>query len=534
MKTADLYIRVSTDEQAEKGYSLRSQQEVLKKYCELNFIKVREIFIEDYSAKTFKRPTWQKYLVFVKRNKMKTNLLLFTKWDRFSRNTSDAYQMISKLQKQGIDPQAIEQPLDLSVPENKMMLAVYLTTPEIENDRRGLNTKAGIRQAKKEGRFTGLAPLGYINRTYEDGKKYITPKQPEADAIKWVFEQYLLKIFSGEHILKLLNAKGIKCSKNNFYSLLRNPTYMGKIKVPAYKDEDEKLVDGRHQPLITEKQFYQAQEILNMRTKERPRITICNPNDLPLRGMIKCPKCNRSLTGSASKGKTRYNLYYHCKSSCQVRRRADEVNGTFLDYLTMYIPRQPQDIIKELLDQYKNNSQVVQNERKALLSKIRECNQRVERARELMLDSDLEPAEYRKIKEESTAKINLLEKDLEPIESQTSTKKDIAPILINAIKNLCEIDKIYDQACLEGKKLLIITLFPQKLSYNFTTDRTQKSNSFAEFIYLKNSDLRAKKMGQKSSEKTLSHYGWLMGLEPTTLGTTNQYSNQLSYSHRFF
>lgn len=24
-----------------------------------------------------------------------------------------------------------------------------------------------------------------------------------------------------------------------------------------------------------------------------------------------------------------------------------------------------------------------------------------------------------------------------------------------------------------------------------------------------------------------------MGLEPTTLGTTNQYSNQLSYAHRF-
>jgi hypothetical protein len=27
--------------------------------------------------------------------------------------------------------------------------------------------------------------------------------------------------------------------------------------------------------------------------------------------------------------------------------------------------------------------------------------------------------------------------------------------------------------------------------------------------------------------------GWLMGLEPTTLGTTNRCSNQLSYSHRF-
>jgi site-specific DNA recombinase len=50
----------------------------------------------------------------------------FTKWDRFSRNAGDAYQMINILRKVGVEPQAIEQPLDLSVPENKMMLAFYL------------------------------------------------------------------------------------------------------------------------------------------------------------------------------------------------------------------------------------------------------------------------------------------------------------------------------------------------------------------------------------------------------------------------
>lgn len=35
MKQADLYVRVSTDEQADKGYSIRSQEEVLRKYCSL-------------------------------------------------------------------------------------------------------------------------------------------------------------------------------------------------------------------------------------------------------------------------------------------------------------------------------------------------------------------------------------------------------------------------------------------------------------------------------------------------------------------
>jgi site-specific DNA recombinase len=36
MKTADLYERVSTDEQADKGYSQRSQEELLRKYCDIN------------------------------------------------------------------------------------------------------------------------------------------------------------------------------------------------------------------------------------------------------------------------------------------------------------------------------------------------------------------------------------------------------------------------------------------------------------------------------------------------------------------
>ncbi|WP_236937667.1 recombinase family protein [Flavobacterium coralii] len=158
MKIADLYIRVSTDEQADKGYSQRNQEEVLKRYCEINSIQVRNIIFEDHSAKSFVRPEWKKLEQGLKRSRGKVDLVLFTKWDRFSRNAGDAYQMINKLRNFGVEPQAIEQPLDLSVPENKMMLAFYLAAPEVENDRRALNTFHGMRRAKKEGRCLGIAP----------------------------------------------------------------------------------------------------------------------------------------------------------------------------------------------------------------------------------------------------------------------------------------------------------------------------------------------------------------------------------------
>ena len=140
MKRADLYIRVSTDEQADKGYSQRDQEERLRRYCSSHNIIVGQIIYEDHSAKSFNRPEWTKLLLILKKKSSKTNLILFTKWDRFSRNAGDAYQMINILTKLGIEPQAVEQPLDLSIPENKMMLAIYLAAPEVENDRRALNT----------------------------------------------------------------------------------------------------------------------------------------------------------------------------------------------------------------------------------------------------------------------------------------------------------------------------------------------------------------------------------------------------------
>lgn len=191
MRKADLYIRVSTDEQANKGYSQRDQEDRLRKYCELKSISIRNIYVEDHTAKSFNRPEWQKYLSNLRKlkNSKVGTLLLFTKWDRFSRNAGDAYQMINQLRKLGVTPEAIEQPLDLTIPENKIMLAFYLAAPEVENDRRALNVIHGMRRARKEGRYMATAPLGYVNKMSEDKKKYIALHEIEAPILKWAFEE---------------------------------------------------------------------------------------------------------------------------------------------------------------------------------------------------------------------------------------------------------------------------------------------------------------------------------------------------------
>ncbi len=108
MKTADLYIRVSTDEQAEKAFSIKYKEDVLLRHCLINGIRIQNIFFEDFPARNFKRPTWSSLLTSYKTYKSnRPDYVLFTKWDRFSRNIAEAYLMIKKLQDFIVIPQAI-------------------------------------------------------------------------------------------------------------------------------------------------------------------------------------------------------------------------------------------------------------------------------------------------------------------------------------------------------------------------------------------------------------------------------------------
>jgi site-specific DNA recombinase len=110
MKIADLYLRVGTGMVADRANSLQGQEEVLRQYCHIHNIKVRKVIFDVCSASTFNRPEWKKAFMEWRKNKGQVDLLLFTTWDRFSRNAGDALQMITALRSFGIEPQAVQQP----------------------------------------------------------------------------------------------------------------------------------------------------------------------------------------------------------------------------------------------------------------------------------------------------------------------------------------------------------------------------------------------------------------------------------------
>lgn len=326
--TAVIYIRVSTDGQALKGYSQRSQEERLCKFCQINNIKIIQTVFEDHSAKTFNRPAWAQLMRSLNQDRQSTpSLLLFTRWDRFSRNTANAYYMITLLQKMGIEIQATDQPLDLSIPENKVLLAMYIVTAEVENERRALNISQGLRRAQREGRWIGNAPIGYRKTYTSAGKKIIIPHEPEASMIREIFTS-INKQTSIRSLHRASVQKGFKCGLSAFWNMLRNPVYCGKIRISSVNGTADDTVNGIHEKLIPLDLFNRVQSLLN--AKKCPYRNQSQNELLLLHGVLYCPRCSKKLLASGSKGRSKRYYYYHCTSACGYRIRAEEINAQFL------------------------------------------------------------------------------------------------------------------------------------------------------------------------------------------------------------
>lgn len=286
MQNAIIYSRVSTDEQADKGFSLANQKNVLEIYCKHKNINILKTYREDYSAKTFDRPEFNKIMEYIKINRKSIDFLLFTKWDRFSRNIEESYRIIRKLRGLGIEVNAIEQPLDLSQPDSKILLAIYLVTPEVENDKISLRTIEGMRRAMKEGYFTGVAPFGYKNFRNKDGKSTLKPIEESAIVIRNAFKDYAKGLLSSEEVRKKYYNKGLKISKQSFLNMLRNHTYCGRIAIKPWKKEDLMIVNGVHEAIIDDQTFNLVQK--RLQNKQNLKIHKFSEIDkmLPLRGYL--------------------------------------------------------------------------------------------------------------------------------------------------------------------------------------------------------------------------------------------------------
>lgn len=485
MKSAYLYVRVSTDEQKRKGYSLPEQEDRLLKYCKYNNIQVKGIYREDFSAKNFNRPEWKQLFSEIKKKSSgEDKNVLFIKWDRFSRNIEYAYEMIGKLRKYKTTAMAIDQPIDFFVPESTVMLAVYLAVPEAENTRRAQNTASGIRRAKLMGRYPGKAPLGFINLTLVDGKKAIAPKEPEAEIIKWVFNQVGKNDHKISEIMKIANDRGLLCSRSHFFRILHNPVYCGLIPIKLNSNE-EQMIKGLHEPLISESLFYKVQSIINTKRK-----TTAKRDDLQsiffLRGFLTCPVCDRKLTGSISHGRAKKYPYYHCQSRCSTRINAVFLNDCYQNKLQeLVLSNNAIELFKNVLEDQniKTEKASYLHSQKVLERKIKEEGLTLSQGRKLFIAGILKIDDYNELKKENLVNIKNFKKEVCDIAFKLKTidKK-------NQIKDkvLIEIFQRFSEFDASDKKHLVNLIPPTNVDFKTGSLSLDLNQAFSKILSKKN------------------------------------------------
>jgi hypothetical protein len=311
---------------------------------------------------------------------------------------------------------AIDQPIDLTIPESSVMLAVYLSVPEAENTRRALNTANGIRRAKQMGRYPNKAPLGYINLTALDGKKLIVPKQLEANIIRWVFQQLSKNINKMEEVRRMAIAKGLKCSKSYFSKFIRNPAYCGLIPIKI-NDNERQMVKGIHEPLISQALFYDVQAIINAK-----KIIVSKTDELRttffLKGFLVCPICGRKLTGSFSSGSVKKYPYYHCPRKCKTRINAEVVNNLYkLKLQKLLLSNKVKELFNCILEDSNTGLQKGEclQERRMVLIQIEQQLSTLSKARKLLVADVLKFDDYSELKKECKANLECLNKELDEI-----------------------------------------------------------------------------------------------------------------------
>jgi site-specific DNA recombinase len=508
---AYLYIRVSTDEQAEKGYSQKHQDDRLKQYCEHHNIEIVDSFWEDYSGKTFDRPEFNKLIEHLKKHKNSAELLIFLKWDRFSRNVAESYVMISRLAKMGIEPQAIEQPLDMTIPESKIMLAIYLAAPEVENDRRSLNTIAGMRKAMKEGRHVNMAPRGYRNARDENNNPIIEPGK-DAHLIEWLFDETAKGVHNVMEIWKMAKGKGLNVGKSQVWNLLRNPIYCGRIFVPAYKDEKAMVIKASHEPIVSKELFDEVQDVLNGRKRKFPTRQTAK-EELPLRGYLVCRFCGNKITGSASKGNGGKYFYYHCQHGCKERFKAElaneELEKKFVEITSNL------GIVRTLKESVENHLRLSKTDKLEQVAKLRseieKAKGRITNARKLMLDKEIDANEYREIKEEYEGEIVKIEREIEKISTLDSDLKEQISFCCDLLENL---PKYFMKADLIAKQQILGSILAEKLVFEEKTYRTIKLKDIVSLICRPDKHLQGKGNKKSSENSELSNVVPRTGIEP--------------------
>ena len=514
-KNAILYRRVSTTDQKVYGNSLNAQKDQLRNFCEKNEIIIKREYEEDHSAKDFDRPVVKDMFNYAKKNKTEIDYLLVAGWDRFSRNTLEALQVIEKLKKLNINVNSINGWVDDEDPNQIMMKLMYLGLPEVDNKVRSQKVKSGMRQGLKEGRWNVKQPLGYIPGKDELGKPLMQLDTIKAPLIKEIFELYSTGLYSQNELRKMGKFKLLKLSKSNLSRLLKNIIYTGKIFIPSYKEEAKEIVNGLHKPIIDIKTFNKVQHQLNVKSryKQKPK----KQNELLyLRGHLKCTKCGGNLTGSGSKSKTgAKHYYYHCnpRKGCNERFKIKEAHKELNELFRQLRPSKEVCNLFEIIlkDHYKTSKESKYNEIKKVDNEILKLKERQEKLVNKLLEDVINDEIYKTHNDKLEKELYSKKQELIDLNDYQEDLSEYIKFGLSLIQNL---EVLFEQSNVSVKSKLISSIFKEKIEFDGEKYRTPIFKEGFGYIYKKINELEVMKIKKGDELSNISPFVLGAGLEP--------------------
>jgi hypothetical protein len=172
-------------------------------------------------------------LAYCRSNKGKVHFLVVFNLTRFARDKYDHFVLRSHLKSLGISLRSATEPID-ETSTWKLMEGVLAAFAQFDNDVRSDRTRAGMKEALQRGRWTFLAPLGYLNAP-RAMRQSLIPDPERAAIVRRLFKQYATGTYTKQQILRkptqwgLTNRGGQPLTSQAIGMLLRNRLLIGSL-----------------------------------------------------------------------------------------------------------------------------------------------------------------------------------------------------------------------------------------------------------------------------------------------------------------
>ncbi len=302
-KRIAIYARVSTEEQANHGFSIDAQLHTLTEFATLQGAVVVEQFVDrGISGKSMKgRLELQRLLEQAKQNAF--DEVIVWKINRMARNVADLLKIIDMLTANKVTFRSYSENFETETPMGRFSLQMMGAIGELERNTIVENVRMGMKQRAREGQWNGGIVLGY-----ESVDNQLQVVESEANIVRSIFHQYTTgKGYKA--IADQLNKLGYKTKKGNQFSfdavkmILTNPIYVGNIRFNRYenwgemrrKGKSDSMIEvkGSHQAIITEDVWQQVQTV--RKTKRYGTKKKGHNCKYMLTGILKCPVCNSPM-----------------------------------------------------------------------------------------------------------------------------------------------------------------------------------------------------------------------------------------------